>query len=178
MVNTKIKHFSFREVYWDRKVEPSGRAIFPESVPDIPRKCVNKQSITRDCFWHIGLDDLTDGAQMPDFGRFAQAQSSFWGIPARSHDVIDTVPQKSVIFVSSPRGIPSAVYGGLMTHRAKASNAAGTVVDGKFRDLDEQRALNWPVIEMLDSLAAAEARIEVDIAKGGQFAESSKKHRS
>lgn len=32
-----------------------------------------------------------------------------------------------------------------MSTRAQASKAAGTVVDGRFRDLQEQRALNYPV---------------------------------
>nr|POE56687.1 4-hydroxy-4-methyl-2-oxoglutarate aldolase [Quercus suber] len=130
---------------------------------------------------------------------------------------IDTIPERSVIFISPPKGIPSAVYGGLMTYRAKASNAAGTVVDGTFRDLDEHRASEWPVnvsvrfsdgqvdaiiypgdwivgdlngvicipqalvhqvVEMLEPLAAAEARIEEDLVEGICFAESSKRHRA
>lgn len=32
-----------------------------------------------------------------------------------------------------------------MSARAKASGAVGTVVDGRFRDLQEQRALDYPV---------------------------------
>ncbi|KAI7972225.1 hypothetical protein EIK77_003649 [Talaromyces pinophilus] len=32
-----------------------------------------------------------------------------------------------------------------MSTRAQASRAAGTIVDGRFRDLQEQRALNYPV---------------------------------
>lgn len=32
-----------------------------------------------------------------------------------------------------------------MTHRAKASGAVGTVVDGRFRDLGEQREIGFPV---------------------------------
>jgi regulator of RNase E activity RraA len=57
---------------------------------------------------------------------------------------IDTVPPNSVIFVSTP-AIPNAVYGGLMSTRAQHLGAAGTVVDGRFRDVAEHRALGYPV---------------------------------
>jgi regulator of RNase E activity RraA len=58
---------------------------------------------------------------------------------------IDTVPAGSIIFISAPTDIPNAVYGGLMTHRARFSGAIGTVVDGNFRDLEEHQKLNYPV---------------------------------
>jgi regulator of RNase E activity RraA len=45
----------------------------------------------------------------------------------------------------SSLGIPNAVYGGLMTARAKYQGAAGTIVDGRFRDLQEQRQQGWPL---------------------------------
>lgn len=58
---------------------------------------------------------------------------------------IDSIPEGAVIFISSPAGITSAVYGGLMSARAKYSKAAGTVIDGRFRDLKEHRDLDYPV---------------------------------
>lgn len=58
---------------------------------------------------------------------------------------IDGVPAGAVVFVSSPPGTPNAVYGGLMTARARARGAVGTVVDGRFRDLQEQREMGFPV---------------------------------
>jgi regulator of RNase E activity RraA len=58
---------------------------------------------------------------------------------------IDSVPHGAVIFVSCPAKIPNAVYGGLMSTRAKASGAVGSVIDGRFRDLQEQRDLDYPV---------------------------------
>lgn len=61
---------------------------------------------------------------------------------------IDSVPEGAIIFISSPK-TPNAVYGGLMSRRAQASKAAGTIVDGRFRDLQEQRALNYPVCHPL-----------------------------
>lgn len=49
------------------------------------------------------------------------------------------------MFVSSPAGAANAVYGGLMSMRARASGAVGSVIDGRFRDLQEQRELGFPV---------------------------------
>lgn len=58
---------------------------------------------------------------------------------------IDQIPAGAVVFVSAPAGVFNAVYGGLMSGRAKCSGAAGTVVDGCFRDLQEHRELGYPV---------------------------------
>ncbi|KAI0018087.1 ribonuclease E inhibitor RraA/Dimethylmenaquinone methyltransferase [Xylariomycetidae sp. FL0641] len=57
---------------------------------------------------------------------------------------IDSVPPGAVVFVSAPR-VPNAVYGGLMSMRAQASGAVGSIIDGRFRDLEEQRELRYPV---------------------------------
>lgn len=57
---------------------------------------------------------------------------------------IDAVPRDSVIFISSHKAL-NAVYGGLMTHRARASGAVGTIVDGRIRDLAEHREQKYPV---------------------------------
>jgi len=58
---------------------------------------------------------------------------------------IDSVPKGAVVFVSCPPKTPNAVYGGLMSTRAQASGAVGSVIDGRFRDLQEQRDLNYPI---------------------------------
>jgi regulator of RNase E activity RraA len=50
-----------------------------------------------------------------------------------------------VVFVSSPQRIPNAVYGGLMSTRARALGAVGSVIDGRFRDVQEQRDLGYPI---------------------------------
>ncbi|KAH7037419.1 ribonuclease E inhibitor RraA/Dimethylmenaquinone methyltransferase [Microdochium trichocladiopsis] len=67
--------------------------------------------------------------------------------PAPKHPThyIDSVPEGAVVFVSSPPKMPNAVYGGLMTMRARASGAVGSVIDGRFRDLQEQRELGFPI---------------------------------
>lgn len=58
---------------------------------------------------------------------------------------IDGVPAGSVVFVSCPARTPNAVYGGLMTARARARGAVGSVIDGRFRDLQEHREMGYPV---------------------------------
>lgn len=58
---------------------------------------------------------------------------------------IDQIPRGAVVFISSPPKTINAVYGGLMSTRAKYSGAAGTVVDGRIRDLQEHRDLEYPV---------------------------------
>ncbi|KAJ9647381.1 hypothetical protein H2204_000009 [Knufia peltigerae] len=58
---------------------------------------------------------------------------------------IDSVPAGTVIFISAPPDAANAVYGGLMSHRAKVSGAVGAVVDGRIRDLQDHRDLVYPV---------------------------------
>lgn len=58
---------------------------------------------------------------------------------------IDGIPEDYVIFISCPRDVTNAVFGGLMATRARASGATGTIIDGRFRDLQEQRELGYPV---------------------------------
>ncbi|KAI1449276.1 RraA-like protein [Annulohypoxylon stygium] len=65
--------------------------------------------------------------------------------PKHPNHYIDTVPKGAVIFVSCPPRTPNAVYGGLMSTRALFSGAVGSVIDGRFRDLQEQRELNYPI---------------------------------
>ncbi|VBB72041.1 Putative protein of unknown function [Podospora comata] len=65
--------------------------------------------------------------------------------PKHPSHYIDSVPAGAVIFVSCPPKTPNAVYGGLMSTRAKASGAVGSVIDGRFRDLQEQRGLGFPI---------------------------------
>ncbi|KAK4041466.1 ribonuclease E inhibitor RraA/Dimethylmenaquinone methyltransferase [Parachaetomium inaequale] len=58
---------------------------------------------------------------------------------------IDSVPAGAVVFVTSTPSTSNALYGGLMSTRARASGAAGSVIDGRFRDLQEQKDLGYPV---------------------------------
>ncbi len=58
---------------------------------------------------------------------------------------IDTLPANSILFISAPPGTLNAVYGGLMSNRAQYLGAAGTIVNGRVRDLQEHRDLDYPV---------------------------------
>ncbi|KAK0255095.1 hypothetical protein LTR48_001247 [Friedmanniomyces endolithicus] len=58
---------------------------------------------------------------------------------------IDSIPSGSVVFISAPARSINACYGGLMSTRAKYSGAVGTIVDGRLRDLQEHRDLDYPV---------------------------------
>lgn len=58
---------------------------------------------------------------------------------------IDSVPTGAVIFISAPPKMINACYGGLMSTRAHHLGATGTIIDGRLRDLQEHRDLNFPV---------------------------------
>lgn len=57
----------------------------------------------------------------------------------------DAIPPGSVVFVSQPQGYISACWGGLMSTRAQKAGAAGVVIDGRFRDINEHRELGLGV---------------------------------
>ena len=63
---------------------------------------------------------------------------------ARAKAQIDGIPPGAVVFISGPE-VPNCFYGGLMSTRAQASGAVGTVVIGRIRDLQEHRDLDFPV---------------------------------
>ncbi|KKP04641.1 hypothetical protein THAR02_03254 [Trichoderma harzianum] len=70
---------------------------------------------------------------------------------------IDTVPKDAILFISVPAHIINSVYGGLMSMRAQLLGAKGTIVDGRVRDLQEHRDLDYPVFARgIGTNAAAE----------------------
>ncbi|OAA55543.1 ribonuclease e inhibitor rraa/dimethylmenaquinone methyltransferase [Niveomyces insectorum RCEF 264] len=73
--------------------------------------------------------------------------------PKHQAHYIDSIPAGAVVFISSPQ-TPNAVFGGLMATRAQYSKAAGTVIDGRLRDLQEHRDLGYPVFARDVSTAA------------------------
>lgn len=67
--------------------------------------------------------------------------------PARRHlatAAVATSGPDEVIVVSHP-GVPCAGWGGLLTKAASLRGIAGTLVDGPVRDVDESRALDYPI---------------------------------
>lgn len=65
--------------------------------------------------------------------------------PKPSQHFVDGVTKDSVVFISQPRNLYSACWGGLMSTRAKHLGAQGVVIDGNFRDLNEHREMDFPV---------------------------------
>ncbi|KAL4900395.1 hypothetical protein BDW74DRAFT_182724 [Aspergillus multicolor] len=65
--------------------------------------------------------------------------------PTLDGNYIDMIPKGAVVFISQPPPQINAVYGGLMTLRAQALDTAGVVIDGRVRDLNEHRALSFPL---------------------------------
>ncbi|KAH8592213.1 ribonuclease E inhibitor RraA/Dimethylmenaquinone methyltransferase [Bisporella sp. PMI_857] len=65
--------------------------------------------------------------------------------PKSSLHFADGIPKDSVVFVSQPKGLYSACWGGLMSTRAKHLGAQGVIIDGNFRDVNEHRDLGFPL---------------------------------
>ncbi|KAJ3071075.1 hypothetical protein HDU98_005859 [Podochytrium sp. JEL0797] len=57
--------------------------------------------------------------------------------PAASTNPIDSLQKGDVLVVSGVPGNPNAYFGGLLCARAVAIGAAGAVVDGRVRDMNE-----------------------------------------
>ncbi|KAJ3271362.1 hypothetical protein HDV01_006867 [Terramyces sp. JEL0728] len=58
---------------------------------------------------------------------------------------VDTAPPGSIIVIKAHREAPNAVWGGLMTARAKSVGVIGAVIDGNIRDVGEIREFDFPV---------------------------------
>ncbi|ANB14510.1 hypothetical protein AWJ20_2105 [Sugiyamaella lignohabitans] len=75
--------------------------------------------------------------------------------PAVASHYIDSAPEGSVVVLATTPDtqlstapyttINNALYGGLMSTRAKFLGCKGSVVLGKIRDISEHRSLNYPV---------------------------------
>ncbi|BEI85368.1 hypothetical protein CcaverHIS002_0507690 [Cutaneotrichosporon cavernicola] len=58
---------------------------------------------------------------------------------------VDACPSGHVIVMQTPLGTRSGCWGGLMSTAAKTKGVAGAVLDGGCRDLNEHRAVSFPV---------------------------------
>ncbi|KAF9978461.1 hypothetical protein BGZ65_007001 [Modicella reniformis] len=75
--------------------------------------------------------------------------------PKPDQHFVDAVPEGSVVCISQPADKVNAVWGGLMTTRAQVRGALGVVVDGRIRDLNEQREAGFPVFAKTTSIMGA-----------------------
>ncbi|KAI4193399.1 MAG: hypothetical protein LQ348_002877 [Seirophora lacunosa] len=82
------------------------------------------------------------------------------------HCQIDHVPPEHILFVAGPKGTVNALYGGLMSRRAKARAVAGTVVDGRIRDIQEHRDLGYPVFARDTSTVSPQEKLHVGEVNG------------
>ncbi|CAO3666563.1 unnamed protein product [Rhizopus stolonifer] len=65
--------------------------------------------------------------------------------PTPTEHFADAAEPGSIVVISAPPDVKNAVWGGLMTARAKAKGVKGVVVDGRVRDLNEHREMKFPV---------------------------------
>ncbi|KAF9199904.1 hypothetical protein BGZ49_009910 [Haplosporangium sp. Z 27] len=75
--------------------------------------------------------------------------------PKSEQHFVDAIPEGSVVCISQPSNLVNAVWGGLMTARARKRGALGVVVDGRVRDLNEQREAEFPVFAKATSIMGA-----------------------
>ncbi|KAJ3094141.1 hypothetical protein HDU97_008455 [Phlyctochytrium planicorne] len=65
--------------------------------------------------------------------------------PVASSHHVDILPEGHVMVIAAPPTHPNAVWGGLMTARAKMLGSVGVIVDGRVRDVNELREAGFPV---------------------------------
>ncbi|PHZ08752.1 RraA-like protein [Rhizopus microsporus ATCC 52813] len=72
--------------------------------------------------------------------------------PTPTEHFADAAESGSIIVISAPSDVKNAVWGGLMSARAKAKGAKGVVIDGRVRDLNEHRQMQFPVFAKSHSI--------------------------
>ncbi|KAI8993567.1 ribonuclease E inhibitor RraA/Dimethylmenaquinone methyltransferase [Pilobolus umbonatus] len=72
--------------------------------------------------------------------------------PSPNQHFVDASEEGSVIVISAPPLVKNAVWGGLMSARAKYKGVQGVVIDGRVRDLNEHRNMKFPVFARSHSI--------------------------
>ncbi|CAG8090296.1 unnamed protein product [Penicillium salamii] len=57
-----------------------------------------------------------------------------------------------IMYIQQPKGMNSACWGGLMSTRANKVGGCGVIVDGRIRDIQEHKDLNFPVFARSTSI--------------------------
>ncbi len=60
-------------------------------------------------------------------------------------EMVDTIPQNAFVIVAADEDIDAALWGGLMSTRAKARGAVAAAVNGGIRDFEQIDMLDFPV---------------------------------
>ncbi|KAG1710256.1 hypothetical protein DVH05_017261 [Phytophthora capsici] len=61
-----------------------------------------------------------------------------------SFNYVESAKMGQVVVISAPRGITTAVFGGLLATAYKVKDCVGVVTDGRVRDLQDLSAMNFP----------------------------------
>ena len=77
--------------------------------------------------------------------------------------MVDSIPADAIVVVAADSDIDAALWGGLMSTRAKTRGARGAVVNGGVRDIEQISLLDFPVF--------GSYRCIKDIRKRGYMAE-------
>jgi len=72
--------------------------------------------------------------------------------PKSSKHFADANEPGKVLYISQPKGMYSACFGGLMGARSKSVGAAGVVIDGRFRDIAEIQGMGLPLFARGNSI--------------------------
>ncbi|KAF2729922.1 RraA-like protein [Polyplosphaeria fusca] len=72
--------------------------------------------------------------------------------PTPTKHFADCAEADKIMYIQQPSAMYSACFGGLMATRAKKIGAAGVVIDGRFRDIEEIQALGLPLFARDNSI--------------------------
>lgn len=67
-------------------------------------------------------------------------------------EMVDAIPKDSIVLVASDADIDAALWGGLMSTRAKIRGARGAIVTGGVRDIEQISMLGFPVFAQYHSV--------------------------
>jgi 4-hydroxy-4-methyl-2-oxoglutarate aldolase len=88
-------------------------------------------------------------------------------------EMVDSIPEHAFVVVSADQDIGAALWGGLMSARARSRGAVGAVVNGGVRDIEQIADLDFPVFGTYRCITDIRrrgymARYNVPVYSGGQ----------
>lgn len=88
-------------------------------------------------------------------------------------EMVDSIPPQSFVVISADRDIGAALWGGLMSARARSRGAVGAAVNGGVRDIEQIASLGFPVFGAYRCITDIRrrgymAKYNVPVYSGGQ----------
>lgn len=88
-------------------------------------------------------------------------------------EMVDSIPENAFVVVSSDMDIDAALWGGLMSARARSRGAVGAMVNGGVRDIEQIASLGFPVFGAYRCITDIRrrgymAKYDVPVFTGGQ----------